>query len=109
MIFLPFEETGITRSNGMNSSRWSLFRILTNPISVNVYVNIQVFLKFQLKTHESITSAELARLAGCAERTSRQDLSKLSKWNAVEARKEGKITRYLLLPAFRYFPIQNGR
>ena len=58
-----------------------------------------------LKIHESITSAELARLAGCAERTARQDLSKLIEWNAVEARKEGKITRYLLLPAFRHFPI----
>ena len=58
-----------------------------------------------LKIHESITSAELARLAGCAERTARQDISKLVEWNAVEARKEGKISRYLLLPAFRHFPI----
>jgi DeoR/GlpR family transcriptional regulator of sugar metabolism len=60
-----------------------------------------------LKTHESITSAELAHLAGCAERTARLDLSKLTEWNAVEVIKEGKITRYLLLPAFRYFPIQD--
>ena len=58
-----------------------------------------------LKIHESITSTELARLAGCAERTARQDISKLVEWNAVEARKEGKISRYLLLPAFRHFPI----
>lgn len=40
----------------------------------------------------------------CAERTARLDLNKLTEWNAVEAIKEGKITRYLLLPAFRYFP-----
>jgi ATP-dependent DNA helicase RecG len=58
-----------------------------------------------LKAHESITSAELAQLAGCAERTARQDLSRLVEWNAVEARKEGKNTRYLLLPAFRHFPV----
>jgi ATP-dependent DNA helicase RecG len=58
-----------------------------------------------LKTHESITSAELAQMAGCAERTARKDLSKLVEWNAIESRKEGKITRYLLLPAFRYFPL----
>jgi len=60
-----------------------------------------------LKTHESVTSAELAQQAGCAERTARQDLSKLVELNAIEARKEGKITRYQLLPAFRYFPIQD--
>ena len=58
-----------------------------------------------LKIHESITSAELAHLAGCAERTARLDLSKLTEWNAVEVIKEGKITRYLLLPAFRHFPL----
>ena len=58
-----------------------------------------------LKTHESITSAELAHIAGCAERTGRQDLSKLVELNAIEARKVGRITRYLLLPAFRHFPI----
>ena len=58
-----------------------------------------------LKTHESITSAELAQMAGCAERTARKDLSKLVEWNAVEVRKEGKSTRYLLLPAFRHFPL----
>jgi len=57
-----------------------------------------------LKSHESITSAELGKLAGCAERTARKDLSKLVKWNTIEARKEGKITRYFLLPAFRHFP-----
>jgi len=57
-----------------------------------------------LKTHESITSAELAHLAGCAERTGRQDLSKLVERNTVKARKEGRITRYLLHPAFRHFP-----
>ena len=60
-----------------------------------------------LKSQESITSAELAQLAGCAERTARHDLSKLVEWNAVEARKDGKNTRYLLLPAFRHFPIQD--
>jgi predicted HTH transcriptional regulator len=58
-----------------------------------------------LKTHESITSAELAQWAGCAERTARQDLSRLVAWNAVEAKRDGKITRYLLLPAFRHFPV----
>jgi predicted HTH transcriptional regulator len=60
-----------------------------------------------LKSQESITSAELAQLAGCAERTARHDLSKLVEWNAVEARKDGKNTRYLLLPAFRHFPIKD--
>jgi len=61
-----------------------------------------------LKTHESITSSELAQLAGCAERTARQDLSRLVAWNTVGVKKDGKITRYLLLPAFRHFPIQEG-
>ena len=61
-----------------------------------------------LKTHESITSSELAQLAGCAERTARQDLSRLVAWNAVGVKKDGKITRYLLLPAFRHFPVQEG-
>jgi len=62
-----------------------------------------------LKSYESITSAELGKLAGCAERTARQDLSKLVKWNTIEARKEGKTTRYLLLPAFRHFPSPDER
>jgi ATP-dependent DNA helicase RecG len=62
-----------------------------------------------LKTHESITSSEMAHLTGCAERTARQDLRKLVELNVVSIKKEGKITRYYLHPAFRYFPFEDPK
>jgi ATP-dependent DNA helicase RecG len=91
------------------------FMVTFRRSSVNVLLNQPDLLNERqklaiefLKTHESVTSSELAQLAGCAERTARQDLSRLVAWNAVGVKKDGKITRYLLLPAFRHFPIQEG-
>ncbi|AGB03028.1 ATP-binding protein [Methanoregula formicica] len=61
-----------------------------------------------LKTHESITTLQYVHVANCHERTARKDLAELVGLNVVVKQGLGKLTRYVIHPGFRHFPIDTG-
>lgn len=88
------------------------FMVTFRRSSVNVLLELPTLLNYRqkmaidyLKKNESITTLQYVNLVRCHERTARKDLADLVRLNVAVKQGLGKLTRYIVHPAFRHFSV----
>lgn len=90
------------------------FMVTFRRSSVNVLLELPSLLNERqkiaieyLKKHESITTLQYVNLVRCHERTARKDLADLVRLNVIIKQGLGKLTRYIVHPAFQHFSVDS--